>query len=313
MNEKLNRFLEEGTYSYVALGSFDGLHSGHLSLVNKIIELANENKGRSIVYTFKNHPRTLIKGTTPPKLLMDNESKEEILESLGVDLIYFEEFNEEYMKLTPEGFIKYLCEKFKVKGIVVGFNYRFGYKNIGNIEMLKELSTKYGYELYVMEPCNYENEVISSTRIRNELFNGNVDKAMKMLNRPYIIKGKVVHGKKLGRTIGFPTANIEVDKNMIVPKNGIYATKVYIDGNTYYGATNIGFNPTVNGNKLSIETNILDFNEDIYGKIIKVEFLERIRDERKFSSLEELKNQLKKDTNYVRKNYVCNISECMIK
>lgn len=187
MNEKLNRFLEEGTYSYVALGSFDGLHSGHLSLVNKIIELANENKGRSIVYTFKNHPRTLIKGTTPPKLLMDNESKEEILESLGVDLIYFEEFNEEYMKLTPEGFIKYLCEKFKVKGIVVGFNYRFGYKNIGNIEMLKELSTKYGYELYVMEPCNYEDEVISSTRIRNELFNGNVDKAMKMLNRPYLL------------------------------------------------------------------------------------------------------------------------------
>lgn len=298
MNEKLNRFLEEGTYSYVALGSFDGLHSGHLSLVNKIIELANENKGRSIVYTFKNHPRTLIKGATPPKLLMDNESKEEILEALGVDLIYFEEFNEEYMKLTPEGFIKYLCEKFKVKGIVVGFNYRFGYKNIGNIEMLKELSTKYGYELYVMEPCNYENEVISSTRIRNELLNGNVDKAMKMLNRPYIIKGKVVHGKKLGRTIGFPTANLEYSKEALIPRKGVYYTNVQWQDKIYKGITSVGNNPTVNGDKLTIETYILDFNNDLYGHNIKVYFIKKIRDEKKFNSIDDLVIQLKKDKDY---------------
>lgn len=283
MNEKLNRFLEEGTYSYVALGSFDGLHSGHLSLVNKIIELANENKGKSIVYTFKNHPRTLIKGATPPKLLMDNESKEEILEALGVDLIYFEEFNEEYMKLTPEGFIKYLCEKFKVKGIVVGFNYRFGYKNVGNIEMLKELSTKYGYELYVMEPCNYEDEVISSTRIRNELLSGNVDKAMKMLNRPYCIKGKVVHGKKLGRAIGFPTANLDYSKEALIPKKGVYYTNVQWQGKIYKGITSVGNNPTVNGDKLTIETYILDFNNDLYGHNIKVYFIKKIRDEKKFN------------------------------
>lgn len=298
MNEKLNRFLEEGTYSYVALGSFDGLHSGHLSLVNKIIELANENKGRSIVYTFKNHPRTLIKGATPPKLLMDNESKEEILEALGVDLIYFEEFNEEYMKLTPEGFIKYLCEKFKVKGIVVGFNYRFGYKNIGNIEMLKELSTKYGYELYVMEPCNYENEVISSTRIRDELLNGNLDKAMKMLNRPYIIKGKVVHGKKLGRTIGFPTANLDYSKEALIPRKGVYYTNVQWQGKIYKGITSVGNNPTVNGDKLTIETYILDFNNDLYGHNIKVYFIKKIRDEKKFNSIDDLVIQLKKDKDY---------------
>ena len=298
MNDKLNRFLEEGTYSYVALGSFDGLHSGHLSLVNKIIELANENKGRSIVYTFKNHPRTLIKGATPPKLLMDNESKEEILEALGVDLIYFEEFNEEYMKLTPEGFIKYLCEKFKVKGIVVGFNYRFGYKNIGNIEMLKELSTKYGYELYVMEPCNYENEVISSTRIRDELLNGNVDKAMKMLNRPYIIKGKVVHGKKLGRTIGFPTANLDYSKEALIPRKGVYYTNVQWQGKIYKGITSVGNNPTVNGDKLTIETYILDFNNDLYGHNIKVYFIKKIRDEKKFNSIDDLVIQLKKDKDY---------------
>ena len=270
MNEKLNRFLEEGTYSYVALGSFDGLHSGHLSLVNKIIELANENKGKSIVYTFKNHPRTLIKGATP-KLLMDNESKEEILEALGVDLIYFEEFNEEYMKLTPEGFIKYLCEKFKVKGIVVGFNYRFGYKNVGNIEMLKELSTKYGYEFYVMEPCNYEDEVISSTRIRNELLSGNVDKAMKMLNSPYCIKGKVVHGKKLGRAIGFPTANLDYSKEALIPKKGVYYTNVLWNNNIYRGITSIGNNPTVNGEKITLE-NCKKFSilKKIIGEILRL-------------------------------------------
>lgn len=298
MNEKLNRFLEEGTYSYVALGSFDGLHSGHLSLVNKIIELANENKGKSIVYTFKNHPRTLIKGATPPKLLMDNESKEEILEALGVDLIYFEEFNEEYMKLTPEGFIKYLCEKFKVKGIVVGFNYRFGYKNVGNIEMLKELSKKYGYEFYVMEPCNYEDEVISSTRIRNELLSGNVDKAMKMLNRPYCIKGKVVHGKKLGRAIGFPTANLDYSKEALIPKKGVYYTNVQWQGKIYKGITSVGNNPTVNGDKLTIETYILDFNNDLYGHNIKVYFIKKIRDEKKFNSIDDLVIQLKKDKYY---------------
>ena len=216
----------------------------------------------------------------------------------SVDLIYFEEFNEEYMKLTPEGFIKYLCEKFKVKGIVVGFNYRFGYKNIGNIEMLKELSTKYGYELYVMEPYNYENEVISSTRIRDALLNGNVDKAMKMLNRPYIIKGKVVHGKKLGRTIGFPTANLDYSKEALIPRKGVYYTNVQWQGKIYKGITSVGNNPTVNGDKLTIETYILDFNNDLYGHNIKVYFIKKIRDEKKFNSIDDLVIQLKKDKDY---------------
>lgn len=301
MNEKLNGFLGEGTYSYVALGSFDGLHSGHLSLVNKIIELANENKCKSIVYTFKNHPRSLIKGKTPPKLLIDNNSKEEILKDLGVDLIYFEEFNEEYMKLTPEEFIKYLCNSFNVKGIVVGFNYRFGYKNIGNVEILKELSKKYGYELYVMDPCSYDDEVISSTRIRNELLQGNVNKAINMLNRPYFINAEVVHGKKIGRTIGFPTANLGYAEEYLVPKKGVYYTNVDWQGKIYKGITSIGNNPTVNGDKLTIETYILDFNDDLYEHNIKVYFIKKIRDEKKFNSIDDLVIQLKKDENYARK------------
>lgn len=300
--------MKNDTYSYVALGSFDGLHKGHLSLIKKTVELAKKINGMSIVYTFKNHPRKFIKSIDNPKLLLDNESKKEILKKENVDLVYFEEFNEDYMKLSPEEFVKYLCEKFNVKGIVVGFNYRFGYKNSGDVNLLKKLSKIYNYELYVMEPCTYNEEAISSTKVRQALIRGALNEANEMLTRPFFIKGEVVHGKQLGRTIGFPTANIKLEENLIIPKRGIYATKVHIGNDIYFGATNIGYNPTVNGEKMSIETNILKFNEDIYGKTIKLEFLERIRDEKKFKDLNELKIQLKMDTNYIYKKYICKSS-----
>ena len=158
----------------------------------------------------------------------------------------------------------------------------------------------------------FENEIISSTYIRTKLLEGNVKKACEMLSRPYMLLGKVVDGKKLGRTIGFPTANIKLEENLIIPKRGIYATKVHIGNDIYFGATNIGYNPTVNGEKMSIETNILKFNEDIYGKTIKLEFLERIRDEKKFKDLNELKIQLKMDTNYIYKKYICKREKVMI-
>lgn len=301
MKEDLKLCKEEGAYSFVALGSFDGLHLGHLSLVKEIVELSKKNGGRSIVYTFKNHPRTLIKSQDVPKLLLDNKTKEEILINNGVDSVFFEDFNEEYMKLTPEGFIKYLCEKFNVKGIVVGFNYRFGYKNIGDTEMLKSLSKKYGYDLYVMKPCNYEGEVISSTRIRNALLEGEIEKANEMLTRPYSMEGEVVHGKKLGRTIGFPTVNLNYSKDSLLPKKGVYYTNVLWNNKVYKGITSIGNNPTVNGEKLTLETFILDFNNEIYGDNIKVYFIKYIRDEIKFDSLEGLIEELKKDEQYARK------------
>ena len=303
---------KENRKNFVALGSFDGLHKGHLSLIRKIKQLAEEGEGQSIVYTFKNHPRKFININSTLNLLMTNEEKISILEKEGIDILAFKKFDKETMKMSPEDFIKNMCESFNIKGIVVGFNFKFGYKNAGDIKLLNELKSKYHFDLYVMEPCIYNDSVVSSTRIREAIIDGNMEEAFNMLARPYSLEGKVIHGKKLGRTIGFPTANISINKNMIIPKVGIYATKVYVNGKIYYGATNIGYNPTVNGDNLSIETNILNFDEDIYGKVITIEFLERIRDEKKFNGIEELKSQLQKDTNYVCKKYICKREKVMI-
>lgn len=287
----------DNTYSYIALGSFDGLHKGHLSLVEKIVKLSKENGDKSIVYTFKNHPRTLLKRNGEVKLLLDNKSKVEILKAKGVDEVVFEEFTEEFMKISPENFISNLCEKFNVKGIVVGFNYRFGYKNLGDVQLLKKLSTIYNYELYVMEPCKYDNEVVSSSRIRNELLMGNVEIANEMLARPFSLKGKVIKGKQIGRQIGFPTANLDYDTGFILPKIGVYYTNVEIKDKIYKGITSVGTNPTVNGKSITVETYILDFSQDIYGYDINVYFIKKIRDEKKFNSVKELSEQLERDKN----------------
>lgn len=294
--------------NYIALGSFDGLHLGHLSLIYKVIEEADKNGGKSMVYTFKNHPRTLISKECAPKLLMDNDDKVKVLDACGVDIVCFQEFNSEFMKITPEEFVKMLIEKFNAKGIVVGFNYKFGYKNSGNIDLLRRLQKKYNYKLYVMEPCTYKDEVISSTRIRKAIEEGNVEDAYKMLNRPYSLKGNVVHGRKIGRTIGFPTANLCYDKKFILPSEGVYYTNVKVNNKLCKGITSVGYNPTVNGKTLTIETNILNFEEDIYEKHIEVNFIKKIRSNIKFNGIDELKNQLEKDKSFAAtQNYMSSL------
>lgn len=290
--------------NYIALGSFDGLHKGHLELVNKIVSLAHENNGESIVYTFKNHPRTILQPHFEQELLMDNESKEEILKKHNVDSVYFEEFNKKFMEKSPEDFIKYIIDKFKVKGIVVGFNYKFGYRNIGDTKLLKELSKKYRFEVYIINPCKYKDMVISSTRIRKELLKGNVEDAGQMLTRPYFLPGEVVHGKEIGRTIGFPTANLEREEIFLLPEEGVYYTHVLWNNNIYKAITSIGNNPTVNGEKITVESHILDFNKNIYGDKIMVNFIKKIRNNVKFNSVEELKAQLQRDKIFAQKEKV---------
>ena len=177
--------------------------------------------------------------------------------------------------------MEFLVFKYNVKGFVVGFNYKFGYKNLGNVELLKKLQNEYGYELYVMEPCTYKDEVISSTRIRKSLEDGDVLDASKMLSLPYTLSGEVIHGKKLGRTIGFPTANLKYNENFILPKVGVYYTNIKVNNNIYKGITSVGNNPTVEGKTLTIETYILDFDKDIYGEKIDISFIKKIRDDKK--------------------------------
>lgn len=284
--------------TYVALGSFDGLHKGHLSLINKIKELAKKNNGKSMVITFKNHPLSLINPDITPKLIMDIDSKIRVLEKNEVDYLALIEFTTEVMKMQPEEFIKYIKENFNVEGIVVGFNFKFGYKNLGDVNLLKELSSKYNYKLEVIDAYTYGEEVVSSTRIRRLIKEGRVSEVKDMLGEYYSITGVVVHGKKIGRTIGFPTANLSFEKDYVVPEKGVYYTKIKHNNKFYKGITSVGYNPTVNGKELTIETYILDFEKEIYGEKLKVEFIERIRGEMKFNSLEELKDQINRDKLY---------------
>lgn len=286
--------------NYVALGSFDGLHSGHLSLVKKTVQVAKEKNGKSMVFTYKNHPKTLVKPESAPKLIMDLETKLKYLEEENVDIVVLRSFTKEFMSVSAEDFIKLLCVDYNVKGIIVGFNFRFGYKNLGDVKLLEDLQGKYGYKLYVMDPYTYNGDIISSTRIRKSILEGDVKEASKMLSKPYLIKGKVIHGKKLGRTIGFPTANLEFDSKIIIPDKGVYYTNVEYNNKTYKGITSVGYNPTVNGQQLTIETYILDFDDTIYGQELKVYFIERIREEIKFNSLDELVKQIKKDENFAK-------------
>jgi len=294
--------------NYIALGSFDGLHIGHLSLIYKVVEIAKKNNGKSMVFTFKNHPKTFINKEHVTKLLMDNDRKVEILTTYKVDIVCFQEFNLEFMKMTPEEFVEFLVIKYNVKGFVVGFNYKFGYKNLGNIELLKKLQNKYGYELCVMEPCTYKTQVISSTRIRKSLEDGDVLEASKMLSLPYALSGEVINGKKIGRTIGFPTANLKYNEKFILPKVGVYYTNIKVNNTIYKGITSVGNNPTVQGEKLTIETYILDYNKNIYGEKIDINFIKKIRDMEKFNSVEELKNQLEKDKSFAKnENYMSSL------
>lgn len=290
--------------TYVALGNFDGVHRGHLTLIEKAMELANKNQGLSMVYTFKNHPLHLIDKERVPKLLMDNDSKVEYFESLGVDVLCLCNFTEEIMKMNPTEFIKKLIKDYNVKGIVVGFNYRFGYKNTGDLTLLKQLSKELDFELHIMEAFLYNDEVVSSTVIRRALINGQVEKVLEMLGRAYALTGIVVDGKKLGRTIGFPTANLMVNEQVVIPQIGVYYTNVEIKGKIFKGITSVGNNPTVNGKNITIETNILDFQGDIYGETIKVHFIKHIRNEQKFKSLDELTAQLKKDKLFAEKENI---------
>jgi riboflavin kinase/FMN adenylyltransferase len=284
--------------TYIALGNFDGLHLGHMQLINKTVELSKENYAKSMVCTFENHPLSIINPEISPKLIMDNDTKIKLLENVGIDIVNLVNFDKEFMKTTPEEFIKSMVNFYNVKGIVVGFNYRFGYKNLGDVEMLEAYSNILGYKLYVCEAVSTNSEIVSSSKIRHLISEGNVTKANELLGRCHTTIGEVIKGKQLGRTIGFPTVNLDYNRQYILPKGGVYYTVVEYDNVMYKAITNIGYNPTVEGGKLSVETHILNFDKQIYGEVIKINFVCRIRDEIKFNTIDKLKAQLLKDKDY---------------
>ena len=302
IDENYNKPIEKETY--IALGSFDGLHTGHMQLINKAKELADVNNGLSMVYTFKNHPKTVVKGAVPPKLLTDNNYKLTLIEKAGIDIACFVTFSEEYMKNSAEDFIKMLIELYNAKGFVVGFNYKFGYKNTGNVEFLKELQLKYNFKLEVVETMKYNDEIVSSSLIRAELSTGDLEKANILLGRPYCLRNIVIHGRKLGRELGYPTANLSINKDYVIPALGIYYTIVEINKRFYKGISSIGFNPTIENKGFSIETHILDFNQEIYDLEIAVYFIKKIRNEKKFNSLNDLTARLDLDREFAEKQLI---------
>lgn len=298
--------------SVVTIGNFDGIHKGHQVLIEKATEYAKKNNLISIVFTFENHPVNYFKPNSIKNIITNNE-KVKILKSMGVDCVINISFDEYMTKISGYDFVKdILIDILGAKKIIVGHDFTFARNKEGNIALLQELSKKFGFSLEIVNPVKIDDIRISSSYIRKLILDGKVEDACKYLGRNYKLSGEVIHAKKLGRTIGFPTANISINENIIIPKVGIYVTKIYVNGKIYYGATNVGYNPTVDGKKLSIETNILEFNDDIYGKVITIEFLERIRDEKKFDGIKELKNQLQKDTRYVYEKYICKSEKFMI-
>lgn len=290
--------------TYIALGSFDGLHLGHMSLITKVVELSEANNVKSMVYTFKDHPLNIINSNKAPKLIMNNELKLRLLEKNNIDIVNLANFNLDFMMITPENFIRKMIDCYRVKGIVVGFNYRFGYKNQGDVNLLVEMCKKLNIETYIMDSVEYESEIISSTRIRELIYSGDIITANKMLIEPFSLDGKVIKGKQIGHTIGFPTVNLDYNKNFVIPKRGVYFTVLEYNNERYKGITNIGYNPTVKGRKLSVETHILNFDKVIYGEKIKVYFLKRIRDEVIFGSINELSYQLDKDKKFAEQQFL---------
>jgi riboflavin kinase/FMN adenylyltransferase len=289
----------------VALGNFDGLHVGHMLLINKTIKLCKEFGLESIVYTFNNHPlNVILKGSVVP-IITDNIKRKEILGTTKLDYLFLEEFNENFMRMKPEDFMKdILIKKLNAKLVVVGFNYYFGYKGKGDIELLKEMGKEYNINIEVIDPVSIDDKVVSSSLIRDCIMSGEMEQVSKYLNRHFSIFGTVSEGKKLGSKLGFPTANIIPDeRNIIRPHIGTYVTSTRLNNKTYKSVTNIGYNPTFNEKRIIIETHIFNVQQELYGQHIEVEFHKMIRNEKKFDSLEELKKQIKRDIIYANKYF----------
>lgn len=287
----------------VGLGNFDGLHIGHMALINTLIRESQLNNLNSIVYTFTKHPENILRKKLITPLLLTEQKKIDLLGEISLDYLYFDEFNEDFSRLSPEDFVKkILIDKLNIKLAVAGYDYRFGYMGQGDIPFLRELGQKYGFRVVVIPAIKCDDEVISSTRIRNSIINGELETAYKLLGRNYSITAEVVSGRRIGNTIGFPTANIHPERFLVLPENGVYITKTLLDGKLYNSMTNVGYNPTFEDVKeKTVETHIIDFNQDIYGKKIEVFFLKKIRNEKKFESVELLKEQISKDMSTARR------------
>ena len=281
----------------LTLGTFDGVHLGHRKILEKLTQNIENEKYESLVLTFFPHPRMVLKGQSEVKLLNTIEEKIELLEKIGIQNLVIHPFDEKFSELTAEEFVKkVLVDQFHIQKIIIGHDHRFGRNRTANIDDLINFGKQYHFEVEQISVQEINEVSISSTKIRTALTDGNIALANEFLGYDYVLSGIITKGKQLGRTIGFPTANLRIQENFkLIPQNGVYIVKSSINQKTVFGMMNIGFNPTVAGENLSIEVHYFNFDADLYDQEIKVSLLEYLRPEQKFGSVDLLKEQLAKD------------------
>lgn len=290
--------------SAIALGMFDGVHTAHQKVISSMVKYASENNLISVVYTFSNHPKEINHLIEPPKRLITPRQKESIMANLGVDVLVMVPFDINQLNITAQNFIeKVIVNQLNAKHITVGYDFRFGKNAKGSVQYIKDSAEKYKYAYNILEPIRHDGMVISSTRIRECLMSGHVRAANDLLGRNYCLQGTVIHGKHMGRKLGFPTINLKTDYEMTVLKPGVYITETFIGEEKFQSTTNVGFNPTFNQANFNIETYILDFNEDLYDQHVRIEFLDYIRPEIKFDNLDALIDKINEDVLIVKKYF----------
>ncbi len=288
----------------ITIGAFDGIHLGHKALLKETLNIAQNFNLVPLVVTFDPHPRKVIQPHLSFKLLTTFEEKLELIEKEGFENLAIIPFTRSLSELSPDLFVeKYLVDFLKARYVIVGFNFRFGKNRSGNTELLKKLGEKYQFQVKEIPPVIIEEIKVSSSYIRKLIAQGEVEKAALFLGRPYFLTGRVIKGKGRGKILGFPTANLSIPEDKLVPARGVYAVWVYFFDQKYKGALNIGINPTFEENNFSIEVHLLNFNssKDLYGESLRIEFIKYIRPEKKFTSIEELKNQISKDCQLIEK------------
>lgn len=279
----------------VTTGTFDGVHLGHQKIISRLKDVAQKHQGETVLLTFYPHPRmVLFPEDNELKLLNTQQEKIQLLEKYGVDHLIIYPFTKEFSRLTSVEFVRnILINSIHTKKLIIGYNHHFGRNREGSFEHLKEFGPIYGFDVEEIPAKDIDSIEVSSTKIRQALQSGNVEMANSYLGHSYSATGKVVHGNELGRTIGYPTANVFIsDKYKLIPADGVYAVYVEVKGKQYGGMLNVGNNPTIAGKGRSIEVNIFDFNETIYGEDATIFFIKRLRDELKFAGLDELKEAL---------------------
>jgi len=276
----------------IALGKFDAIHKGHQKILDEILKKAKEKNLKTLVFSFE-----ILKHN----FIITKDEKEEIFKNLNIDFLYYQAFSDEFKNMSAKSFFDMLVSKFCAKHIVVGDDWHFGKNREGDVNLLKKLCDENNIGVTIIERLKTDDDVISSSKIREYISLGDIKKANNMLGRNFSLSGVVEDGKHLGKKMGFPTANLRYDSTKVLPSGGVYHTKVFYN-NAYFDAmTNVGVNPTVEDKNIKrIETHIIDFNKEIYGENIKIEFMDKIRDEVKFSSLNELVLQLEKDKNTIK-------------